>query len=381
MPGAQVRWRSSEEHFEVLGHGVLWFDENGAIIGAADVAAAASLTELRRAIDRATMFNEDVGLRVYDVEEHMLLEDEDVVSPRDVSLELTHNHTFIDLTLAVEPDVRFDRHEIGTILRPQLLRHRAKLIELTEEILPVVNIARMTVEVAHPGRTVGDALIIGDELLALWRASVGGGLSPATAADLIRANRPGLLVGQPESVWFEAKGGAYDLRDDRQAIELAKDVSALANRAEGGLLVVGLTTSKRGGVDTVKAVRPLAAADARPTRYQQAIDRWVFPSPQDLVIERVMVEPDRPVMFILVPPQPDALIPFLVTGAIHDNHLLGADFSLVRRRGDETAITKAEAVHGLMVAGRAALALAAENRSKAADSASDVDKERNLRRS
>jgi hypothetical protein len=86
----------SEEHFEVLGHGVLWLDDEGSIIGAADVAAAASLTELRRAIDRyrATMYDVEVGLTVYDVEEHLLLEDEDVVSPRDVSLELTHAHTF-----------------------------------------------------------------------------------------------------------------------------------------------------------------------------------------------------------------------------------------------------------------------------------------------
>ena len=374
MPGAQVRWRLSDEHFEVLGHGLLWFDDQGLIIGAADVASAASLTELRRAIVRyrVTMYDEEVRLTVYDVEEHLLLEDEDVLSPRDVSLELTHNHTFINLVLAVEADVRFNKYEIAAILRPQLLRHRATLIELTEEILPLVNMARMTVEISHRGRTVGDALAIGDDLLALWRASLGGELTPATAADLIRAQRPELLVGQRETVWFEAKGGSYDLKDERRAIEFAKDVSALANRAEGGLLVLGLTTSKRGGSDTVKAVRPLSLTDARPARHQQAIDTWVFPPPQDLVIESVEIGPDCAVMFILVPPQPDALMPFLVTGAIREDQLLGSHFSLVRRRGDETAITQAETVHGLMVAGRAALALAADHRRRAAGAASDL---------
>jgi hypothetical protein len=67
-------------------------------------------------------------------------------------------------------------------------------------------------------------------------------------------------------------------------------------------------------------------------------------------------------MFILVPPQPDALMPFLVAGAIREDQLLGSHFSLVRRRGDETAITQAEEVHGLLVAGRAALAVAADHR-------------------
>lgn len=364
MPGAQVRWRLSEEHYEVVGHGVLWFDDHASLIGAADVAEAASLTELRRAIGRyrATMYDVDIDLNVYDVDERLLLEDEDVVPPRHVSLNLTHDHTFVDLTLAVEPNVRFNKYEVATILRPQLLRHRAKLVQLTEERLPLVNIARMTVEISHRGRTVGDALAIGEDLLALWDASVGGDISPAAVADLIRAQRPELLVGQPETVGFEAKGGAYDFKDDRQAIEFAKDVSALANRAEGGVLVVGLTTSKRGGIDTVKGVRPLPLKDVRPTRYQQALDKWVFPSLQDLVIESVEVEPDVAVMFVLVPPQPDALLPFLVTGAVRDGRLLGSHFSVVRRRGDETAITQAEAVHGLMVAGRAALALAADHR-------------------
>jgi hypothetical protein len=362
MLGAQVRWRLPEEHFEVVGHGVLWLDDVGSIIGAADVAAAASLTELRRASDRyrASMYDVEVGLTVYDVEEHLLCEYEDVVPPRDVSLELTHDHTFIELTLAVEPDVRFDKYELAEILRTQLLRHRASVVQLTEEILPLVNVARMTVEISHRGRTVGDALAIGDDLMALWSASVGGELTPAAVADLIRAQRPELLIGQRETVWLEAKGGSYDFKDDRQAIELAKDVSAFANRAEGGLLVLGLTTSKRDGIDTVKAVRPLPVKAVRPARYQQALDKWVFPPPQDLVIESVEVEPDLAVMFILVPPQPDALLPFLVNGAVRDGQVLGSHFSLVRRRGDETAITRAEAVHALMVAGRAALALAAD---------------------
>jgi hypothetical protein len=163
------------------------------------------------------------------------------------------------ITLAVDETTRFSRYEVAEVLRPQLQRHRAVMVELTEETLPLANIARLTVEVAARGRTVGDVLAVGEDLLRLWAASAGSELSPESVADLIRAQRPELLVGQPETTWFEAKGGSYDLKDDRAAIELAKDVAALANRAQGGVLVLGLTTSKRSGVDTVKAVHRLIA--------------------------------------------------------------------------------------------------------------------------
>ena len=365
MSGAQVRWRQTEEQFEVIGHGVLWFGDSGLIIGAADVAAAASLTELRRALDRyrSTMYDGEFGLSVYDVDEALLLEDEDVVSPRDVSIELVHNHTFVVVPFVVDETVRFNRFEVAEVLGPQLRRHRAVMVELTEEILPLANIARLTVEISPRGRTVGDALEVGEDLLALWQASIGGSMTPSTMADLLRAQRAELLVGQPETVWFEAKGGSYDLKTDLDAIELAKDVSALANRSEGGLLVLGLTTRKRGGIDTVRAVRPLPIKSVDPRRFQQSLDKWVYPRPQDLVIEAVEVEPDQAVMFILVPPQPEALLPFLVTGAVRDGRVMGNHFSLVRRRGDATAITQAQAVHGLIVAGRAALAVAAQRSS------------------
>ena len=345
----------------MVGHGVLWFDDSESIIGSTEVAAAASLTDLRRALGRyrATMYDGEFGLTVYDVDEQMLLEDEGVVAPRDVGLELVHNHTFVVITHAVDETIRFNPYEVAEVLRPQLQRHKAVMVELTEEILPLMNIGRLTVEISPRGRTVGDALATGDDLLRLWRASAGDELSPDAVADLIRAQRPELLVGQPETTWFEAKGGSYDLKDDRAAIELAKDVAALANRAQGGVLVLGLTTAKRSGVDTVKAVRPLPVAEVVPRRYQQSLDKWVFPRPQDVVIESVQMEPDRALMLILVPPQPDSLFPFLVVGAIRDGRIVGNHFSLVRRRGDETAFSQAEAVHGLIVAGRAALAIAA----------------------
>lgn len=366
MSGARVRWRGPEEHFEVVGHGKLWFDDAQSVVGSASVAGPASLTEMRHALDRyrATVYDGEFSLVVHDVEERHL-QQEVMHAPRDVSLEFAHEHTFVHIELATSDDVEFELSELAAILGPQLLRHRAKVVGLVGEAIAAIIVARLTVEISPRGRTVADALAIGEDLLSLWSASLGGSMSPDTLADLLRGQRPELLVGLPETEWFEAKGSTYQLKSEKAAIELAKDVSAFANREGGGILVLGFTTSKRGGVDTVRAVRPLDLTSVDPRRYQQALDKWIFPPPQDVVIEAVRVDSDTALLFILVPPQPDSLLPFFVTGAIVDGRLLGNHFSLVRRRGDGTAVTGPEAVHGLVVAGRAALAIAARGPERA----------------
>jgi hypothetical protein len=360
MPGARVRWRADEEEFEVVGHGALWFDDDTRIIGSTAVAANASLTELRHALDRyrATMYDGDFTLEVYDTAEELLREEPNVVPPRETEIAFAEPYTFLVLTLVVEPTIRFDRWELTAVLVPQLARHRAKVVELSHDDQPLATVARLTIEISTRGRTVADALAIGDDLYRLWVASLGGSLTPDTVADLLRAQRPELMLGQHETTWFEAKGAPYALGNDLAELELAKDVAALANRPEGGVLVLGLVARKRNGIDTVTKVLPIPITRLRATRYHQAIDRRIFPAPQDLVIETVETEPDHGLMFIQVPPQPDALVPFLVFGAIRDGKVLGNHFSLVRRRGEDTVATHAAVVHGLIVAGRAALAAA-----------------------
>ena len=49
------------------------------------------------------------------------------------------------------------------------------------------------------------------------------------------------ILGAVESSWLEAKGGPYILQNDRQKLELAKDVTALAN-SNGGIILIGFET-------------------------------------------------------------------------------------------------------------------------------------------
>lgn len=363
MALARVRWRLRDEEFEIEDHGRLWFGESDALVGAAETAEPAGLTELNHALDRyrATMYDGDFELAVYDESEESLREEEEFLSPRPISLEFGGGHTFVVVRGAFEATARFDQGELAARLRPQLVRHRATLMPISEDVTKTANFVRLTFEISPRGRSVGDALAIGDDLNRLWQATLGGELSPGAVHDLLQAQRPALLIDQPESTWLECKGYPYRLTEPLQQLELAKDIAMLANRLEGGVLLIGPVTKTRGDRDIIKKIVPSAMSDLRPARYRGAIDRKVFPPPRDLAIEAIEIEPNEGVLFIEVPPQPQALFPFLVVGAIADGKMLGNHFSLVHRRGDRGVATKPEEVHGLLVAGRVALSKAAEH--------------------
>jgi hypothetical protein len=379
MAGARVRWRRSDQDFEVLDYGRMWFTDQTTIAAAAEVIEPASLTELHHAVDRCRrdMYDDDYFFEIYDAPIEQLSRDEEAFGPLPVSLKFSDAYTILNLVLVHDPgEPAQDGREVAALLSPLLFRMRATFLDFTVYTEIAVAVCRASVSINSRNLTVGEALRIGSELLLLWEASLGSGLTPATAADLVRAGRADLLIGQFESEWFEVKEAPYGLGDPLQEIELAKDVSALANRVEGGLLVIGLVTARRGERDVVSRVRTQPMARLKPLRYRQGLDRWIYrqgldrwiyrqgldrwiyPRLQDVVVEAVEVEPDRGLLMVLIPPQPQPLLPFLVAGAVVGKKVLGSHFSLVRRRGDETVADTAAVAHGLMVAGRAALASA-----------------------
>jgi hypothetical protein len=339
----------------------MWFSDLTTVTAAAEVIEPASLTELLHAVDRCRrdMYDGDYVFNVYDETLDQLLEEEEMFTPRPVSLELAPDLSILNLELPLATDVAAQEEcEVAAILAPLLLRMGAVLADFSAEGFTTMTLYRASIAIRPRGLTVGQALGMGSDLLLLWQASLGGRLTPLTAADLVRAKRTDLLVGQPESEWFEAKQAPYRLEDEREQIELAKDASALANRPDGGLLVIGLVTRHRDGRDVVTRVRTQPLNLLKPRRYQQLLDRWIYPRLRDTVVEAVEIVPGRGLLMVLIPPQPEPLWPFLVSGAIVGKKILGNHFSLVRRRGDETVDDTAAVVHGLMVAGRAALAAA-----------------------
>ena len=66
-------------------------------------------------------------------------------------------------------------------------------------------------------------------------------LSQAELLLLLADGKFDALIGEFESEWLECKSSPYQLEHDGQKLELAKDISGLAN-AEGGVLLLGFST-------------------------------------------------------------------------------------------------------------------------------------------
>jgi hypothetical protein len=141
--------------------------------------------------------------------------------------------------------------------------------------------------------TVGTLLDAGRDVHALLHALRGGPLEATSAANLLRARRPHLLIDLAESEWFEAKRKPYqlDAPETRAAtaakIELAQDVARFANGHRAALLVIGLGTTRRDGSDVVDSVTPVTLRSLSPQRYRDVLDERIYPAVEGLTIEQV----------------------------------------------------------------------------------------------
>lgn len=352
------RFDRAAEVIRVGDDGRLWVGEDGGLVGARDRVSRGSLASLRAAVRRADHYlglGREVRLTLYDVPENQLVADQLAFNPPPVDFIVTPDRSLVTCTLAADVGARIDRRELTARLSALLARRRLVVVELEVRDETAITVAGLTCEVRGRGRTLGEVASAADELLMLWGATYGGALSAVAAADLIRAGRPQLLVGEAESSWLEVKREPYRLDDPGQQLELAKDVAALANTRDGGLLVIGLATARRADLDVVWKVRPISVALIEPARYRRIIDRLVYPPIEGLEVEWAEVSPGKGVLAIVVPEQPQESRPLLVLGAIVGDKLAGSHVSIVRRRGDATTATHPAALHSLLAAGRAAL--------------------------
>jgi hypothetical protein len=210
------------------------------------------------------------------------------------------------------------------------------------------------------GKTVGDAALISEDVsLALGRALRGSDW-PSSALESLQRGEPGLLVGQPESDWLEAKAAPYSLESESLKLEFAKDVVSFANAPSGGLIVLGLETRRADGDDVIRRVRLFDLDRIDVNRYFQILEAHVYPHLNDIEIKAVPVHGNRGYAFIRVPSQPAELKPILVVGHVTSSRILTHYLTVPVRRGAATAFRDPGALHSLLLAGRAALA-AAEN--------------------
>lgn len=256
----------------------------------------------------------------------------------------------------LEPDGE-ELKRIDAILEP--VRHRLGVYAHVTPDDPVFGSETGAVDFVVPvsGRSGADLRRLALEAEALIAAVLDDEFAPGSAADIVRAGLSEALVGQREQVWLEAKQAPYQLEHNAEKFELAKDVAAFANAAEGGLVLVGATTRRRPMGDVIEAINevPLDLVDV--VRYRDILRDRIFPSIDGLNVGVIEHSPGRGLAYIHVPPQSPTKAPFLVRGAEIDGKMTTAYVSLPTRDGEGTRYADIGELHSLLNAGHAMLTL------------------------
>jgi hypothetical protein len=127
------------------------------------------------------------------------------------------------------------------------------------------------------------------------------------------------LVGAIEHEQLEFKGEPYRLEQEQEKMELAKDVSALAN-TRGGIIVIGVRTERNPTHqgDEVREIRPFPQSLVDLDQYRNVLDDWVFPQIRGLMLAWYPSATDaaRGVVAIIVPEEVTTDRPYVTTRAL-----------------------------------------------------------------
>ncbi|MFF1732010.1 ATP-binding protein [Streptomyces sp. NPDC058247] len=204
------------------------------------------------------------------------------------------------------------------------------------------------------GKRLSDLYAVGENVLSFVMALDGGTLNRDTTLSLLRAEKGDLLIGQAEGPWLDVKVDHYDLSKTLGKISLAQAVARFANAEHGGVIVVGMKGKKVPSGEIIKGVQPVPLDTRMQCKYEDAIEKHLYPPPDYLTVELV-AHAHGMLVVVSLPPQPEELKPFLVHGAIVDGMIEGAFISIVRRRGESSIPITAPSIHATMAAGRALL--------------------------
>jgi hypothetical protein len=249
--------------------------------------------------------------------------------------------------------------KLQSVVTPLLRRHGARVnrVSFTDDF----GRPRVSIEFEYGslrGLRVRDAYAVGLEVEALASSvNACGELDVAAIVDLVVAGQAELLVGQRENRYFDAKRSVYQPGTKEGAFELSKDVAAFANATAGGVLVCGLR-DRRDQRDVVAEAKPIALESVKPRSWLRKVRNGIVPAPQGVAVLLVYPNAATGYVLVVIPPQPERLKPFLVKGArLGNGRLLESQITVVERVGEDTHYVDASQLHGLLAAGRAALAL------------------------
>ena len=127
------------------------------------------------------------------------------------------------------------------------------------------------------------------------------------------------LIGVIENSQFECKGEPYRLDDDHQKLELAKDVSALAN-AQGGIILIGAQTDREPtqATDVINRIRPFKKNHINISQYEDVLKTWIYPNLKKFEIKwfRSSASHELGLVEIIVGNEEQLWRPYLITRSV-----------------------------------------------------------------
>ncbi len=160
------------------------------------------------------------------------------------------------------------------------------------------------------------------------------------------------LIGAVECEWLECKLAPYQVKEDLQKQELAKDVSGLAN-ADGGMILIGIRTERNPTHfgDEIKEVRAFPRTLVDLNQYHDILQSWVYPPLQQVDIRWLpsSVNNEKGIVAISIPNQMTAQRPFLVTKSIDETgKRVEVVFGYVERRRENATPISVQELHALI---------------------------------
>jgi hypothetical protein len=150
-------------------------------------------------------------------------------------------------------------------------------------------------------------------------------LTPEDVVAILQAGDFDGLLGVLEDNHIECKRAPYQLDSDHVKLELAKDISALANHSalhgvDGGHILLGVRTEKAPDHhgDVVVEVSPFLQGLVNPGTYHNVTQAWLLPVPEGIEVRWYPSAADaiRGIVAITVPRQRPESWPFIVTKTV-----------------------------------------------------------------
>lgn len=350
MALARVRHRRGAEGLEVVGLGEILRTDAG-LVANREVLESAGLTSLQ-----AAMRSYEYSWGGAPIEVHLTGEPENQIDDDsqidEFSLVLEGDRLLAQVYLPLR-DEEPDEEVMRAMASPALEQEGMSLVEIHTTQEKWGWGAWLTMEIPIARRSVGDAYRSTELVVGTIAGAYPEEFDVDTAAYVIRARQPELLVGMFESGWFDAKSAPYRLSEKADQYELGKDIAAFAN-AGGGLILVGAKTKTRPTGDEVSAINGCMLDDVATGPLRALIRKQIYPRVEGIRIDRIPIgSKGRGVVLIEIPAQPESHKPFLVVGTRSGGRVSELGFTVSAREGDGVVAPRIEVIHQLIRAGRA----------------------------